>query len=168
MAAAAALFRSFRLWVPLSPGVMLGVLAALSAMAALIDGVARRRRRRAIRKIAAGWQMTYSPRDQLRVCEKVIGRLPIPGAADLHVTDVIYGGEGELYRYVFTVEYTLGAVRAKRRHARAATFAEPRGRKAAGEPGPVTLAPEELPLLEQYEKLRPAGATAALSEGAPV
>ncbi|HEY2589690.1 MAG TPA: hypothetical protein VGI81_28355 [Tepidisphaeraceae bacterium] len=153
-----ALFRSFRAWFPLSPGVTLAVLVAVSAVAALIDAIARHRRRRALRALAGRWKMTYSPHDQLRVRGKVIGRLPIPGAADVHVSDVIYGGEGDLYRYVFTAEYTLGAVRAKRRHTRAATFAEPRGRKAADEPGPITLAPEHLPLLEQYEALKPGGA----------
>lgn len=143
---------------PLSPALTLAVLVALTGMAAVIDGAARRRRRRALRALAGRWKMTYSRHDQLRVGAKVIGRLPVPGAADVHVTDVIYGGEGDLYRYVFTAEYTLGAVRGKRRHVRAATFAEPRGRKPAGEPGPITLAPEELSLTEQYEKLKPASA----------
>lgn len=145
--------------------VTLGVLVALCAMAALVDGMARSRRRKALRALAGRWKMTYSPRDQLRVGLKVIGRLPIPGAADVHVTDVIYGGEGDLYRYVFTAQYTLGAVRAKRRHTRAATFAEPRGRSPAGEPGPITLAPDGLPLIQQYERLKPASVAATSSPG---
>jgi hypothetical protein len=143
--------------------VILGVLVALCAVAALVDGIARSRRRKALRALAGRWKMTYSPRDQLRVGLKVIGRLPIPGAADVSVSDVIYGGEGDLYRYVFTTEFTLGAVRGKQRHTRAATFAEPRGRTPAGEPGPIALAPDGLPLIEQYEKLRPASPAATSS-----
>lgn len=158
-------FRSFRAWFPLSPGLTFAVLVALSGVAAVIDGIARRRRRKALRALAGRWKMTYSPHDQLRVRAKVIGRLPVPGAADVHVSDVIYGGEGDLYRYVFTAEYTLGAVRGKRRHARAATFAEPRGRKAADEPGAITLAPEEFPLIKQYEKLKPVLLAAAGATG---
>lgn len=147
---------SFRAWFPLSPGVVLAVLIALSLVAALIDRSARRRRKRALRQLAARWQMTYSPRDQLRVAAKVTGRLPAPGAADLYVTDVIYGGHGEMYRYWFTAEYTIGAVRAKRRQTRVGTLSEPRGRQGDATPGRVTFAPEDLPLIEQYVKLGPA------------
>lgn len=147
---------SFRAWFPLSPGVVLVVLIALSIVAALIDRASRRRRKRALRELAARWQMTYSARDQLRVAAKVAGRLPAPGAADLYVTDVIYGGQAETYRYWFTAEYTIGAVRAKRRQVRVGTLSEPRGRQGAAATGDITFAPEDLPLIEQYMKLGPA------------
>ena len=100
--------------------------------------------------------MTYSGSDQLRVAAKLAGRLPVPGAADLYVTDVIYGGQAETYRYWFTAEYTIGAVRAKRRQVRVGTLSEPRGRQQEAPPGEVTFAPEDLPLIEQYVKLGPA------------
>lgn len=147
---------SFRTWFPLSPGVVLVVLIALSVVAAFIDRASRRRRKRALRQLAARWQMTYSARDQLRVAAKLAGRLPVPGAADLYVTDVIYGGQAETYRYWFTAEYTIGAVRAKRRQVRVGTLSEPRVRQQEEAPGEVTFAPEDLPLIEQYVKLGPA------------
>lgn len=147
---------SFRTWFPLSPGVVLVVLIGLSIVAAWIDRASRRRRKRALRQLAARWKMTYSARDQLRVAAKVIGRLPSPGAADLYVTDVIYGGQGDTYRYWFTAEYTIGAVRAKRRQIRVGTLAEPRGRQGEAASGEVAFAPEDLPLIEQYVKLGPA------------
>jgi hypothetical protein len=150
-----ALLRLFRPGLGLEPSLALGVVVAISFVAALIDGIARHRRRKALRRLASEWKMTYSPSDRLKVRSKVIGHLPVPGAADVYVTDVIYGGEGDLYRYVFSAEYTLGAVRGKRRRVRAATFAEPRGRAAGGHPGPITLAPEGMRLIEQYEALRP-------------
>lgn len=146
---------SFRAWFPLSPGVVLAVLIALSIVAAFIDRASRRRRKRALRQLAARWQMTYSARDQLRVAAKVAGRLPVPGAADLYVTDVIYGGQAETYRYWFTAEYTIGAVRAKRRQVRVGALSEPRGRQQEEAPGEVIFAPEDLPLIEQYVKLGP-------------
>lgn len=146
---------SFRAWFPLSPGVVLLVLIALSIVAALLDRASRRRRKRALRQLASRWQMTYSAQDQLRVASKLMGRLPAPGAADLHVTDVIYGGQGDLYRYWFTAEYTLGAVRPKRRQVRVGTLSEPRGRGEAATPGQVIFAPEDLPFIEQYVKLGP-------------
>lgn len=146
---------SFRAWFPLSPAVVLVVLVALSVLAALIDKASRRRRKRALRQLAVQWQMTYSATDQLRVAAKVVARLPVPGAADVYVTDVIYGGEGDSYRYWFTAEYTIGAVRVKRRQVRVGTFSEPRDRKAGGVAGPVAFASEGLPLIEQYLKLGP-------------
>ena len=134
-------------------------LVALSIAALVVDGISRKRRRRELRRLAAQWQMTYSPHDRLRVAEKIAHRLPVPGAADVFVTDVVYGGQGDLYRYVFTAEFTTGIVRAKRRQVRVGTFEEPRGRLRAEPPGPVTLAPEGLTVVEQYRRLGP-GATA--------
>lgn len=134
---------------------MLGVLVLLSAVAGIAERFSRRGRKRALRGLATQWQMTYSPADQLRVAAKVLGRLPVPGAADVHVTDVIYGGQGDQYCYLFTAEYTIGAVRGKRRQLRVGSFCEPRKRVADDATGPVVFAPEDLPLIEQYMKLKP-------------
>ena len=133
------------------PLVSLGVLVSITVIAVLIEAHLRRLRRRALQRVAKKWGMTYSPRDRLRLTNKIIGRLPIPGAADIHVIDLIYGGEGERYRYVFTTEYTLGLIRGKKREVRVGTFGEPRGR-AGGEPAEsVIFAPEDLSIIEQYE-----------------
>jgi hypothetical protein len=150
---------SFRAWSPLSPAVVLVVLIALSLVAALIDRASRHRRRKMLRTLAIQWQMTYSASDQLRVAEKVGTKLPVPGAADVHVTDVIYGAQGDNYRYWFTAVYTTGAVRAKRRQARVGTFSEPRDkRRSSDASSAVTFAPEDLTLIEQYVKLGPQSA----------
>ena len=141
---------------PISPGLVLGVLIALTSLAALIEGVSRRRWKRRLRQLASLWRMNYSPDDQLRVATRIAGRFPVPGAADMHVMDLIYGAQGEQYRYVFTAEYTIGVIRGKRRQVCVATFSEPRDRRSADLPTPVTLAPEDLPLLEQYQRLAPA------------
>ena len=147
---------SFRAWFPLSPALVLIALIALSALAMMLDRAARHRRRTALRRLSVQWQMTYSPSDQLRVADKVGIKLPVPGAADVYVTDVIYGGQGDAYRYWFTAEYTTGTVRAKRRQVRVGTFSERRDKKnAAASSAAVTFAPEDLPLVEQYIKLGP-------------
>ena len=67
------------------------------------------------------------------------------------MTDLIYGGEGERYRYVFTTEYTLGLIRGKRREVRVGTFWEPRGRVCGESTESVIFAPEDLGVVEQYE-----------------
>lgn len=156
---------SLRAWFPLSPGVVLLVLLGLSALAVFLDRASRRRRKRALRQLANQWQMTYSASDRLRVATKLIGKLPVPGAADVYVTDVIYGGEGEIYRYLFTAEYTTGAVRGKRRQVRVGTFTEPRSSKGASAPGAITFAPEDLGLVEQYVKIGPPSAKVTSDSG---
>ena len=155
---------SFRAWFPLSPALVLAALVLLSAVAGLIERFSRRRRKRALRGLAARWQMTYSAADQLRVAAKVLGRLPVPGAADVHVTDVIYGGQGDRYCYLFTAEYTIGAVRGKRREVRVGSFCEPRRTGCEEAAGPVVFAPEDLRLVEQYLKLRPSQNPAVVKE----
>jgi hypothetical protein len=89
---------------------------------------------------------------------------PTPGAADVVVRDVLYGqaGDGSAggLRYLFTVEYTTGVLRTKRRRSavgtavEAARSVEGRGTGTGGSaPLDVALAPAELPAVAQYEWL---------------
>lgn len=127
----------------------------VTAGATIIDRVQRRRRRIALRDLATQWRMNYSPFDPLRLTARVAHHFPIPGAANLKVSDVIYGMEGDHYRYIFTAEFTTGVVRTKHRLVRAATFCEPRDFRHGQAIGPLILAPAGLPLVEQYQKLAP-------------
>ena len=108
----------------------------------------------------------------MRITAKVVGRLPVPGAANVRVRDVIYGTERDRYRYVFTAEFTVGVVGPKHRVARVATFSEPRARvggqsgassveTGSGSAPTVILAPEGGTLVEQYRRLAPAAAKSA-------
>jgi hypothetical protein len=142
-------------WSPISPGIALSVLVALSCLAALIEALSRSHRRKCLRQLAAKWHMTYSARDRLRVLAKITRHFPVPGAADMFVRDVIYGGQGGQYRYVFTVEFTTGVIRGKRRQFRVATFSESRDRGSGNAPSPVTFATEHLSVPQQYESLGP-------------
>jgi hypothetical protein len=146
-----------RAWLQENPGTCLGVLIGVTALAVLIEIVSARRRRIALRKLAAEWGMTYSPTDRLRLLARISGRFPVPGAADLDVTDVIYGSDGDQYRYVFSVRYTVGIIRGKRSISRVAGFSEARGRHPVfpGGASSVTLADEGLSLVDQYRSLDP-------------
>jgi hypothetical protein len=134
----------------MSPTGFLSFLLGLTAGAVLIQQFIARRRRRVLRKLASQWRMNFNPGDQLRLAARVAHYLPIPGAASVMVGDVIYGIEGDSYRYIFTVGYTLGVLRTKRRMVRVAAFAEPRDHRHQHSPPPVALAPANLPILEQY------------------
>jgi hypothetical protein len=139
----------------MSPGLLLLACVLLTAAAVALDVAAHRRRARALRALASQWRMNYHPADQLRLAAKVLPRLPMPGAANVRVMDLIYGSDRDRYRYVFSVEYTVGVVGPKRRVVRVASLSEPRERGAAG-PTTLTLAPDEGSLVDQYRYLAPA------------
>jgi hypothetical protein len=151
----------------MTPLDVLAFTICATAVAVAVESVAARRRRKILRKLAAEWRMTYSRFDSLRLTPKVARSFPIPGAANLLVTDVIYGIEHERYRYVFRAEFTLGTVRSKKRLARVATFSEPRDRHKPQGTAPVVLAPDEGSLVEQYRHLAPGLASRATKAAAP-
>ena len=143
----------------MSPWQVLSLTLAVTLFAYAAELVRRRWHRRALRRLAGEWGMTFSQPDTLRLTPKIARHFPIPGAANLRVVNVIYGSDPDRYRYVFTAEYTVGVVSAKRRNVRAGSFTEPRDRTRGG-PGvreTVVLAPAELSLLEQYRHCAPAG-----------
>jgi hypothetical protein len=140
----------------MTPLDVLSFTVCATAVAVAAEAVVARRRRKVLRRLAAEWRMTYSRSDTLRLAPKVARGFPIAGAANLRVTDVIYGIDHERYRYVFRAEFTTGTVRTKRRVARVATFSEPRDRQRAPAVPAVTLAPEAGKLADQYRHLAPA------------
>jgi hypothetical protein len=156
----------------MTPLDVLAFAVGATAVAVAAESIVARRRRKVLRRLAAEWRMTYSRFDSLRLTPKVARGFPIPGAANLRVTDVIYGIEHERYRYVFRCEFTLGTVRSKKRLARVATFSEPRDRQKLQGSAPVVLAPDAGSLVEQYRHLAPGlaarAAKAAVPQVAPV
>lgn len=116
--------------------------------------ILERRRRAVLRRLAASWQMHYTPTDRFRLAPRVAPRLPVPGAAAVRVKDLIYGLEGtDQLRYIFVAEYTVGTVAAQHRRESVVSFAEPRERRD-GSAVELIVAPEGLGVIEQYEHLR--------------
>jgi hypothetical protein len=131
---------------------------ALTAAAAAVSHLFHRRRSAAVAALASRWQMRYLPDDRFHLAPRIAQSLPTPGAADVLVKDLIYGDEPgpnppANLRYVFTIEYTLGVIRGKRRHVAVGTLTESRAGAIGEGYSPVTLAPSNLPLLKQYEHL---------------
>jgi hypothetical protein len=138
----------------MSPASFLALTIGITAAALAAQMLVRRRRRRALRELARVWDMHYSPGDRFRLAARVAERFPVPGAADLRVNDLIYGHEDELYRYIFSAEYTEGVIRSKKRVRRVMTFTEPKGRSDATKWSTFVLADKEKPLVDQYKELR--------------
>jgi hypothetical protein len=137
----------------MNPSELLGSTVAITVGACFAESILRRRHAEALRRLASEWRMNFSLTDRLNLTGKVARHFPIPGAANLRVTNVIYGTARDRYRYVFTAEYTTGVVRAKRRFMQAGSFSEPRGREEAPSVETVVLAISTQPLVEQYREL---------------
>ena len=149
--------------------ILLAALVVITLIAAAIASTHRRRLRAELRSLAGQWRMTYARNDRLRIAERIQQRLPVPGAAALTVQDVIYGTQGSLHRAVFTFEFTIGVVGANKRSRRVGILVESR------DPRDTTrkfeMAPDGIPLLDQYRALDPHAAQkegSAPSDAEPV
>jgi hypothetical protein len=138
-----------------TPVQLLGVVAGVTATAYIVDRLARARSCHELKRLAADWGMNFGQRDTLLLTPKVAAHFPIPGAAHVEVTNVLYGLVDGEWKYVFTAEYTVGVIEQKHRLRRVAAFSEPRDRAGAGPRNPVLLASRELPVIEQYRQLNP-------------
>jgi hypothetical protein len=138
----------------MTPHTFLLLVLSITLAAAGAEWVLTRGRRRRLRALAARWQMHYTPGDRFRLAPRVAARLPAVGAAAVTVKDLIYGIEADQYRYVFSAEYTVGTVRSQRRLRSVCTFAEPRDRQTNPADFNLLVAPDTMPLTEQYEHLR--------------
>src|SRR5947207_3229341 len=114
----------------MEPQLFLFSLILITAAAAATHVLRRRMRARRLRALAAQWGMHYAPNDQFQLADRVAPQLPCPGAADVRVTDLIYGLKGERFRYIFTAEFTQGVVRTKHRARRVVSMTEPKDRAA--------------------------------------
>ena len=139
--------------MPLTPAQFLAVMLLITAGAAVAQVVIRQRRVSQLRALAEEWRMHFSATDRFQLAPRVAPRLPVPGAAAVRVSDLLYGIERENYRYVFCTEYTTGVLRTKTGNRRVATFAEPRDGSGAAATACLRFAPESLPLVEQYRHL---------------
>lgn len=136
----------------MSPTEFLVLVVVLTVGVSVTVRMIERRRRGALRRLAASWHMHYTPFDRFRLASRVAARLPFPGAAAVRVKDLIYGLEGDQLRYIFIAEYTMGTIGAHSRRQSVVTFAELRERKDDS-PVDLLLAAEGLSVIEQYEHL---------------
>jgi len=139
----------------MSPSYFLLLMICATLTGLLAQWKLRRVHRLAIAELARQWNMHYVSDDRFRLSDRVAEMLPIPGAAQVRVTDLIYGNEGDGYRYVFSAWFTEGVISSKRRRVRVATFHEPSGAEADDRgAGPLIVAPEGGSILAQYQQVR--------------
>lgn len=140
-----------------TPFILFTIALGVTALAWMINRIILRRRRKMLGLLARDSHMHYSARDVFGLASRVAGRLPIMGAAEVRVCDLIYGSDHEALRCVFSAEYTIGVVHSKSRRRCVIRVLEPKG----GGDAPwkaFEVAPEHLPLIEQYQLLLKANA----------
>ena len=149
---------------PHVPPMFVLILALAVTLAAMVAGALLRRGKRAeLLALARQWGMHYTPRDTFNLSSRVAPHLPVPGAADVLVCDLIYGTEAAGHRYIFCAEFTVGIIRAKKRRRCVCSVVEPRDHSDAAMWTGLRIAPTELPILEQYRNLHDEAAGPAIS-----
>jgi hypothetical protein len=109
-------WRWFVTITPVTPLVFLYSTIAITLGAAGMQGFLRASERRKLRRLALEWKMNYCANDRFNLTDRLAAQLPIPGAADVDVSDIIYGSEGDGHRFLLTAEYTTGVVQAKKQN----------------------------------------------------
>lgn len=140
-------------WPPLSPLLILSLLLCFSGVAGLSYRLVRRKRRKMLGSLARQLDMHYSSNDVFQMAARVAPRLPMVGAANVRVFDLIYGSDQQGLHYVFSAEYTAGVVRAKSRRRCVVSVKEPRVSDGQPDWSSIKIAAEELPLEDQYRSL---------------
>ena len=137
----------------------------MTVAAAVTARSMRERGARRVEDLARGWSLRFAPEDRFHLSLQVASLIPVPGAADVVVRDIIYCQDSGCYRYLFTVEYTVGVLRTKHRRCSAGVLTESRTCPTGQAYSPVTLGPGELPLEEQYAALHRQFFSAKAAEG---
>ena len=139
----------------LNPLTLLAATLLVTALGGIIFTFRRSNTASELMRLARDWHMHYSRRDVFDLAPRIAAHLPVSGAADVRVRDLIYGNEPGGHRYVFSAEFTVGVVRSKCRRQCVVSILEPRGRHDVPVWSSIQIAPEELPLIEQYQSLKP-------------
>lgn len=92
--------------------------------------------------------MHYAADDRFNLAARVAEKLPLAGAADVRIVDLLYGMENGQRRYVFCAHFTQGVVTGKTREVCVASLSE-----LNDEWSELKIAQEQLPLVDQYREV---------------
>ena len=119
-----------RMIVMLPPSLFLTLLVCITAGAAVGRRLWVRRHRRRLARAAKAAGAGYSAKDRFGLSSRVLGLLPVPGAARVRVRDVMYFRRDTLQWYVFTIDSVIGTLGRHELQSDLATAAEPTARDA--------------------------------------
>ncbi len=137
----------------MTPAFFLSLMAGLTALVMGVHALRRRSRKSALRLLAQQHQMRFAQRDLFRLARRFEQQLPIAGAFDLRVADLIYGRRDARHLCVFTVEYTLADAIHGRRRAGVFCLSETSEHASMTSIAGLITADAELPIAAQYGQL---------------
>jgi hypothetical protein len=133
------------------PTQLLVAMLLLTAGALAMQVRARARRRAALRDLAARTGTHYSPHDRFGLAPRVARHFPLPGVADVRVSDLLYRSDDRGHRYVFTADHTRGVLGIKRRARTIVLLTEPRHTPGRPAEPVIRAAEQDGPTVAQYE-----------------
>lgn len=141
----------------MTPAQYLFLVVCILVTLVIVEARRVRRRRRMLRGLARQWQMHFARGDRLRLAARIVERLPVPGAANVRVRNLLYSTDGNVHKYLFTIEYGVGVVRAKTGRWRVGGFVEPVSRgQCPTRDCALHLAPQGLSLEKSYGEVHDA------------
>ena len=135
------------------PTQLLVAFLLFTIAAIAVQARARAGRGARLRALGSREKMHYSPKDRFGLATRVARHFPVPGIADVRVTDLLYRSDDGAHRYVFTVDYTRGVLGAKRRLRGVVLMTEPRPVPGRAEPPSILLGDQVGTTVSQYEAL---------------
>jgi hypothetical protein len=137
------------------PTQLLVLMLLVTAGALAAQARARVRRAARLRALASREKAHYSPVDRFGLGPRVAKHFPVPGVADVRVSDLLYRSDERGHRYVFTVDYTRGVLGVKRRVRGVALMAESRSVAGREVPPEIKVADAVVggSMFTQYEAL---------------
>jgi len=138
------------------PSIFLILVLLLSVWALTIAEVQRWRRHALARRLAGEWGMLFSPRDTLDLTGQVARLLPVPGASEVVLHDLVYGSGSGGHVYYLSAVYTVGVLGSKSRVRSVVRLGEsivPHEHACAFS---LAVAPRGLGWVEQYRALKQA------------
>lgn len=125
---------------------------ALTLLAYLLHRAMRHRLKAGLRQLARQHRLSYVQDDLFGLGDRIAGRFPVPGGADIRILDVLYATQGARHRYLFTAEYTRGVINRHVREAMVLSFCEA---SEGGDPCPSALlaGDETMRVIDQYEAM---------------
>jgi hypothetical protein len=139
----------------MEPIYFLWLMLAITVLAAATNAIIDVRRAVALRRLAVQWNMQFVLDDRFRLADRVGGRLPVIGAADVRARNLMYRTDATRRQYLFTVEFGVWSLSGQRRRRCVAALDEPATSQESSE-GVLKVAPADLRVIEQYRRLHDA------------
>lgn len=136
----------------MQPFDFLYLLLAFSAAAAAMKWFLSRLQARRLRRLAHQWNMHFVPDDRFKIAQQVCRQIPLVGATDLRIRNLMFRTDAGCRDYLFTCDFVSGVLFSQRRRRLVAALHEPDAAVPA-QFHAAQFAPQNVGVLEQYRRL---------------